>query len=128
MVHGFAKSVVSVLTALSLAVALMTSVFAQSHAANADAVVEADPCVDHHAPQATTLWDDACATLCDSSDFHSFIGASTDRPPSTDQHAVSVGYGPSTVLGSVHASAVDLVHSRDPPGSGLYLTTKRLRL
>ncbi|MBT5241180.1 MAG: hypothetical protein HN793_03200 [Rhodospirillaceae bacterium] len=128
MVHGFAKSVVSALTALSLAVALMTSVFAQSHAANAGAVSAADPCVDHHVPQVTSLWDDACATLCDTSDFHSFLGASTDRSFGADQQTAVVSYEQPTVLGPIRASTIGAVHSHDPPGSGLYLTTQRLRL
>ncbi|NKB43861.1 MAG: hypothetical protein GKS03_06235 [Alphaproteobacteria bacterium] len=128
MIRGFARSVVSVVTALSLAVALMTSVFAQSHDENAGAAIESDPCVDHQLPRETSLWDDACASLCETSDFHSFVGVSTERSSGIDQHAMLVSYDALSVGRAGPTSKTDIVLSHDPPGSSLYLTTQRLRI
>ena len=125
---GFAKSVVSVLTAVSLTVALMISVFAQSHTVNAGVSTTDDPCADHQVPIQTSLWEETCAALCDTSSLDSFTAVTTERHTSNDLNIIPVAYGPLTAHHSVQTSGVGFVTTHDPPGSRLYLTTQRLRI
>ena len=128
MVRGFATSVVSALTAFSLAAALIVSVFAQSHAATAGGQDVAVPCVEHHAVKTADLWSEACATICDTVDLHILLGASFERSSHPDQSAIMVTYDDGQANRVILARTSGIVLSHDPPGSDLYLTTQRLRI
>lgn len=125
---GFAKSAVSVLTALSLTAALMISVFAQSHTMAAGVATTADPCVDHQLPAPTSAWEETCAALCDKSSLDSFVAATTDRLKSIELQVLLVSYAPASPHRTLLTSRVGFVTTHDPPGSRLYLTTQRLRI
>lgn len=128
MLRGYTKAAVSAVTAFSLAVALIASVFAQSHTVVASEVDATEPCVDHHVPQATDLWTDACATLCDTVDFDALRVAPTERVSGPDDYATLYTYEKSQVPHAIKVAMPHIAHGHDPPGSALYLTTMRLRL
>ncbi len=128
MLRGYTKVAVSALTAFSLAVALITSVFAQSHTVIASEVDTTVPCVDHHVPQAKDLWTDACATLCDTVDFEALLVAPTERVAGPDQTVTLFTYQKLQAPHAIKAATPYIAHGYDPPGSTLYLTTQRLRI
>lgn len=128
MIRRLAHVTVATLTALSFAVTLFVSVLAQSHAASVSTVGATEPCVEHHQPQPRDFWTDACASLCDTSDDYVLVGLNSDRSKGQDQTANVVVYGILAPSWFVSEVSDRNVHSHDPPGSRLYLTTQRLRL
>lgn len=128
MTHRFARLAVVSLTALSLAATLFVSVLAQSHAATPTAVGATEPCVDHHQPQVTDFWDDACASVCETPDNPVVLSSNSDGAKSKSQSVALVVYAAQNDRWAIPQVVLYTVHGHDPPSSGLYLTTQRLRL
>lgn len=122
------RSVISLCTALSLALALVVSVFAQSHAAPPSPVSLEQPCAEHQAPLSTSNWADTCASLCDAADFHMVLSGTGERPQDSDLTVLPVSYSAPQLPALVQSCITGDWQGHDPPGSRLYLTTHRLRI
>ncbi|MEQ8509408.1 MAG: hypothetical protein RIB43_10420 [Rhodospirillaceae bacterium] len=130
MLRRLTKALTASFTAFSLAVALVVSVFAQSHpAAGAQAQdLAAAPCAEHSAPQPQDFWGDACASVCDATDLDMLLGVPSDRSTTSDLTFDLFIYDQTPRPSLQVSRALGLVTGHDPPGSQLYLTTQRLRL
>lgn len=122
------RSLISFGTALSLALALVVSVFAQSHAAAPAPLTMDQPCADHRAAVGALTWAETCASLCESADFHMVLSGTGERSQDSDMVAKPVTYNAPQLPTLVHSRVVVALHSHDPPDSALYLTTRRIRL
>lgn len=125
--HRF-RNFVSMLTALSVVVALTVSVFAQSHAAPRSPAVMDQPCAEHVTPVSATSWAETCASLCDAADFHMVLSGAGERSQNPDLTILPVSYSAPRVPALVQSRITSDLHGHDPPGSRLYLTTHRLRI
>jgi len=128
MIHGFFKLLVCVSTALSLMLALTVSVFAQSHTTSPAPMMVEQPCTDHHEPRGVNTWAEACASLCESADFHIVLGNAPERLQGPDLAIESVTYTGVATLNLADLYSSNSVNGHDPPRSRLYLTTHRLRI
>ncbi len=130
MSHSWAKKLISVTTAVSLAAALVVGVFSQSHAAlSADTQADAqDPCAEHIVTSAGALPADNCGTLCFAADLNHLLGVVIDRTQLPEPVAVVVSYDLPTIPSFQPADVFPVKLDRGPPGIDLYLLTQRLRL
>jgi len=130
MSPSWTKVLVSGCTALSLAAALVVTMFSQSHAAftrdlHADS---SHPCAEHVETAASSLAEDNCKTLCNSADLNHLIGVAVDRHSSPELVALPVSYHTFS-LAPLQSKSLGVVNSgRDLAGTNTYLTTHRLRL
>lgn len=128
MIRGFLKLLVCFGTVLSLTLALAVSVFAQSHAASPAPMTMEKPCTDHHQPVGATTWAEACASLCESADFHMVLGQASERSQGPDPVILPVTYDGAPALSLSQSRVSGALNGHDPPGLRLYLTTHRLRI
>ena len=139
MTQSWTRTATSVVTAFSMAVALMVSVFAQSHAATSatsatsatGAVEEAghrDPCSEHMAMADVPLPADGCLTLCIAADLNHLLGAAMDRIQTPEPVFVPYVYETPVPSQAATRAVLRFAYERGPPGSELYLITRRIRL
>ena len=130
MLGRTAKTLIASVTAFSIAVALVVSVFAQSHPAEAAPTQShtAAPCAGHEASASADFWSEACDSLCEASDLHTVLAVSSDRSVAPDLIAILLSYDEPGDPQPAPLRFAGRVTSHDPPGSELYLTTRRLRL
>lgn len=127
---SWTKKLISGITALSVAAALVVSVFSQSHAAlNSETQTDvADPCAEHIATPTGPLAADNCETLCYSADLNHLLGAAIERSQPLELFVAPLSYD-SFLPAPVHNRNAPRINvSRGPPGSDLYLITQRFRL
>ncbi len=136
MTQSWTRTATSVVTAFSMAVALMVSVFAQSHAAtsatSATGAVEEtghrDPCSEHMAMADVPLPADGCLTLCIAADLNHLLGAAMDRIQTPEPVFVLYVYDAPVPSQAATRDVLRFAYERGPPGSELYLITRRIRL
>lgn len=119
---------VSLLTAISLVVALTASVFAQSHVSSELPSSVDEPCAQHDAPVVEDHWAETCASLCTAADFHVVVSLSSERSLGPDLVASPVVHEATVPVAILSAPVAWRFHAHDPPRSNLYLTTQRLRI
>jgi hypothetical protein len=130
MTSPWIRSVTSCITALSLLVALVVGVFAQSHAAMDEAAQAGtvEPCPGHMEAPVVAVSENDCLTLCDAADIDHLRGVLSDRIEVQDLVASVFVYDATPVVEPAKRSISTHSNVRGPPGNGLYLITQRLRL
>ena len=124
------KTLIASVTAFSIAVGLIVSVFAQSHQVEAAPALSqmVAPCAGHQASPSVDFWSEACDSICDASDLHTVLAAPSERGVALDLMTLPVSYNDQVAPQPAPLRFAGRVSSHDPPGSQLYLTTQRLRL
>jgi hypothetical protein len=130
MISPWTRSVTSCITAVSLAAALVVSVFSQSHAAINQAAQAGTPgpCPGHMEAPAVAVSENDCLTLCEAADMDHLRGVLSERIEVQDLIASVFVYDVLPVAEPVKRNISKQANVRGPPGNGLYLITQRLRL
>lgn len=130
MTSSWARSATSCVTAFCLAVALVLSVFSQSHTAlghPAHAGLN-EPCSDHVMGLAAVAADESCLTLCKAAELGYTLGTVFQRYVEPSNVVSVVVYDTPIISASTKQLSFMLRAVRDLPGISHHLITQRLQL